>query len=140
MIEYQISTSFFEWNENHITTWLKSVIKSENFVEGEIGYVFCNDSYLHDINLQFLNHDTLTDIITFPMTQEISNIISGTIYISIDRVKENAQHYRVSFLHELSRVMVHGILHLMGYDDHTDDDVKLMRQKEDYYLSLQPLK
>jgi len=116
--------------------WLKTVISSEGKKAGDIQYIFCNDNYLHKINKAYLNHDTLTDIITFATTNN-ENIISGEIYISIDRVIENANIQSVLFIDELSRVIVHGVLHLIGYDDHSISDKKLMREKEDYYLHLQ---
>ncbi len=89
------------------------------------------------INMKYLKHDTLTDIITFPLSSN-SNIISGEIYISIDRVKENSLMFKTAFEKELSRVVVHGVLHLLGYDDHSEEDILEMRKKEDYYLSLLP--
>ena len=140
MIEYQNIKTDLSVNEKLYSKWLKAVLKAEGYLEGQIGYLFCNDEYLLQINQQFLNHDTLTDIVTFPLTDSKTKIVSGEIYISIERVRENANKFQVSFEKELSRVLVHGILHLMGYDDHTDDDILQMRQKEDYYLSLQPEK
>jgi rRNA maturation RNase YbeY len=101
---------------------------------GEINYVFCSDLYLHKINLEHLNHDTYTDIITFNYCEE--DIISGDIFISIDRVKENSITYHTNFQKELNRVMIHGILHLVGFDDKSESDKELMRSKEDFYLSL----
>ncbi len=123
----------------NLRKWLKSVISNENFVTGEIYFIFCDDSYLHQINKKYLGHDTLTDIITFSNSDN-KQIISGEIYISVDRVEENRKIQNVSFLNELSRVMVHGILHLTGYDDQTTEQKKVMRKKEDYYLSLLPQK
>lgn len=121
----------------YLSSWIKDVISSEGFKPGDITYIFCNDSYLYDINMKYLKHDFYTDIITFPLSFN-SEIISGEIYISIDRVKENAIKYTKGFKEELSRVVVHGVLHLMGYDDHSEEDILEMRMKEDYYLSLLP--
>ncbi len=116
--------------------WLKTVISSEGKKAGDIQYIFCDDNHLHKINKAYLNHDTLTDIITFATTDN-ENIISGEIYISLDRVIENANIQSVLFNDELNRVIVHGVLHLIGYDDHSISDKKIMREKEDYYLHLQ---
>ncbi len=117
--------------------WITNVINNEGFKVGDINYIFCDDSYLYDMNMKYLKHDTLTDIITFPLSSN-SNIISGEIYISIDRVKENSLMFKTAFEKELSRVVVHGVLHLLGYDDHSEEDILEMRKKEDYYLSLLP--
>lgn len=117
--------------------WLSSVILHEAKITGDINYIFCNDEYLARINLKFLRHDTLTDIITFPNSGSDA-IVSGDIYISLDRVKENAENLNLSFEVELDRVLVHGILHLIGYNDLSPDEKLQMRAKEDYYLHLQP--
>ena len=117
-----------------ITTWIKGCITNETKVAGAINFIFCNDSYLHKINLEYLNHDTLTDIITFDNSD--GSIIEGDIYISVDRVRENSMKYNVDFEDELQRVMIHGILHLIGYSDKTSALKKQMRKKEDAYLSL----
>ena len=114
--------------------WLKKVIATENKKLGEIVFVFCTDSYLLEKNIQFLKHDTLTDVITFDYCE--GDQISGDILISIDRVQENSEIFEVAFLGELDRVMVHGLLHLLGYKDKTKQDAKLMRSKEDFYLSI----
>ncbi|MFK5854609.1 MAG: rRNA maturation RNase YbeY [Bacteroidota bacterium] len=118
------------------SNWLKEVIVCEDKKLGDIQFIFCDDDYLHSINTTYLNHDTLTDIITFS-TSENEKIISGEIYISVNRVRDNSSIHSTSFDNELSRVMVHGILHLIGYDDHNPSDKKIMRSKEDYYLLLQ---
>ena len=140
MIEYQIIKSDFALDKIFHSRWIKSVLEAEGFTEGQIGYIFCDDDFLLTINQKFLNHDTFTDIVTFPLSDDNSDIISGEIYISVDRVIENASKFDVSFERELDRVIVHGVLHLMGYDDHSEGDKALMSQKEDYYLSLQPEK
>ncbi len=118
----------------HNLYWIKKIISSEKKILGKIVFVFCNDAYLLTKNIQFLNHNTLTDIITFDYCNERK--ISGDILISIERVKENSKIYNVTFLNELDRVMVHGLLHLLGYNDKTIDEKKTMRSKEDFYLSI----
>ncbi|MFZ4412103.1 MAG: rRNA maturation RNase YbeY [Bacteroidales bacterium] len=117
--------------------WITEVIALENKQKGEINYIFCTDSYLSQINLEYLKHDTLTDIITFDYTKDHNGLISGDIFISIDRVKENAKLLQLPFSEELHRVMIHGILHLIGYKDKTKALKAIMRQKEDISLSLQ---
>jgi len=124
--------------ENPISTavksWISKVISNEKRKEGDINYIFCDDNYLLEKNIKYLKHTSLTDIISFDYT--IGKIISGDIFISIERVKENSNIFKTRFLDELHRVMVHGILHYCGYNDKTDQEKKLMRAKEDYYLSL----
>lgn len=117
------------------TSWIDKVAKAENRVVGSLNYIFCSDTFLLSMNVQYLGHDTLTDTITFE-TGGSSEAIEGEVYISIERVKENAKEYKVSFTEELHRVMVHGLLHLFGYRDKTDRDKKIMRKKESTYLSL----
>lgn len=114
--------------------WLKHVIETEEFVLNQLNYVFCSDEYLLNINRQYLNHDFYTDIITFD-NSEGEGEVEGDIFISIDRVKENAQELHKSFEEELRRVLVHGILHLVGYDDIEDEQELQMRNKEDFYIS-----
>lgn len=114
--------------------WLEKVISNEGKSLGEIIYVFCNDEYLLEKNISFLNHDTLTDVITFDYSE--NNIISGDILISTERVSENAKKFNTDFFTELHRVMVHGLLHLLGYKDKKNSDSKLMQKKENYYLSI----
>tara|TARA_B100001971_G_C18183906_1_gene534414 strand:- start:348 stop:767 length:420 start_codon:yes stop_codon:yes gene_type:complete len=133
---YLLSYNIDNLNEPYYTNWLKTVISSEGKKTGNIQYVFCDDSYLHELNKSFLNHDSFTDIITFSTTQN-DDIISGEIYISLDRIDENTKIHSVSLDHELSRVIVHGVLHLIGYNDISSSEKKLMRSKEDYYLHLQ---
>lgn len=117
-----------------IKNWISKAILNENLKEGDINYIFCDDNYLSEINIKYLNHTTLTDIISFDYT--IGKIISGDIFISIERVEENAILYNATFNDELHRVMIHGILHYCGYKDKTIDEKIRMRSKEDYYLSL----
>tara|TARA_B100000902_G_C26593734_1_gene567113 strand:+ start:41 stop:445 length:405 start_codon:yes stop_codon:yes gene_type:complete len=114
--------------------WLEKVVDNEKKTLGEIVFVICNDNYLLEKNIKFLNHSTFTDVITFDYGQ--GDNISGDILISIDRIKENADIFNVSFLNELNRVMVHGLLHLLGYKDKTKADSKIMRNKENFYLSI----
>lgn len=127
-IDYEIS------EETIYTNWISSVLISENKSEGEINYIFCDDEYLVEINQQYLNHDTLTDIISFDYS--LGNEIHGDIYISIERVRENADEFKVSFEEELKRVMIHGILHYCGYKDKSESDEFLMRSKEDEKIKL----
>ena len=114
--------------------WLRFVAEAESKRMGDVNIIFCSDPYLLDVNIKYLGHDYFTDIITFDYVE--GNIISGDLFISIDSVRENAVFYGAAFPVELRRVMVHGILHLIGYDDHTPEQQKTMRAKEDYYLSL----
>lgn len=129
MISFNYETSFELQDEAKYEGWISEVIESEDKTEGEINYIFCDDEYLLQKNIEFLNHDTLTDIISFDYT--MGNLISGDIFISVERVKENAQDFNVSFEDELRRVMAHGILHYCGYKDKSEEDSTLMRQKED---------
>jgi len=117
--------------------WINSIVSNENKVLGNLNFIFCSDKYLHDLNIKYLNHDTLTDIITFN-SSEIPDEISGDIFISIERVSENYKIFNNSFSSELNRVIVHGVLHLIGYQDKTTKEARIIRQKEDYYLSLLP--
>jgi rRNA maturation RNase YbeY len=114
--------------------WIKEVIHIEKLQEGEINYIYCSDDFLHKMNLDYLQHDTFTDILTFDQAE--GNEISGDIYISVERVKENARTHNSTFTDELHRVMIHGILHLAGYGDKTPKERQIMREKEDVSLSL----
>ena len=134
MINFNYETDFTLENEEAIAAWLTNVITSENKKEGEINYIFCDDEYLHKINLEYLNHDTLTDIISFDYT--MGNEISGDIFVSIERVKDNAKDFNVVFEEELKRVLVHGVLHYCGYKDKGEADELLMRNKEDEKIAL----
>jgi probable rRNA maturation factor len=115
--------------------WIQAAIKNERHSLNELNFIFCTDDYLLTLNKQYLNHRTLTDIITFD-TGEGSDSISGDVFISVERVKENALKLNTSFHEELHRVLIHGVLHLLGYSDKTPPKQKLMRKKEDAYLSL----
>jgi rRNA maturation RNase YbeY len=131
VFEYLKTEDITEINQNK--KWLNQVISNESKREGDITYIFCDDDYLLEKNIRFLNHNTLTDVITFDYCE--GNSVSGDIFISIERVKENSEIFKVDFLTELNRVMVHGLLHLLGYKDKTEKESNLMRKKENYYLS-----
>ncbi len=134
MISFNYEIDFEIPEETIYTEWISSVILSENKSEGEINYIFCDDDYLVEINQQYLNHDTLTDIISFDYS--LGNEIHGDIYISVERVRENAEEFKVSFEEELKRVMIHGVLHYCGYKDKSESDESLMRSKEDEKIKL----
>jgi probable rRNA maturation factor len=125
-------------NKSKIIKWLERTAKTENAVITELNYIFCSDHYLHKINVDFLRHDTFTDIITFdfcpPKASGDPKNIVGEIYISIKRVEENARQFNCSFENELHRVIIHGLLHLCGYKDKTKSEASLMRKKEDFYI------
>ena len=120
--------------KNKIKLWIKTIIDKENYTLDTINYMFCNDDELLEINIKHLNHKTLTDIITFDYTEEKK--ISSDIFISIDRVLENAKKFEVAFEEELHRVMIHGVLHLCGYKDKSKSEAELMRKKENWALTL----
>jgi probable rRNA maturation factor len=134
MISFNYELDFELPNEQLYVDWISTVILSENKSEGEINYIFCDDEYLLEINQQYLNHDTLTDIISFDYS--MGNEIHGDVYISIERVKENAVDFNVSFEEELKRVLVHGVLHYCGYKDKSQADELLMRSKEDEKIKM----
>jgi probable rRNA maturation factor len=132
-IQFHVELEAFELDQaENIKLWLSGIGKSENKVLGNINYIFCSDEYLLQLNKQFLGHDYYTDILSFPQK---SDPIEGDIFISIDRVRENAESFETSFQLELYRVISHGLLHFMGYEDHEEEDKILMRSKEDLYLS-----
>lgn len=134
MIEYNYETKFELKEESILTEWISKIITNKNFSVGEINYIFCDDNYLHKLNIEFLNHDTLTDIISFDNT--VGKLISGDIFISVDRIKENALDFGVSFDEELHRVMIHGILHYLGLKDKSKEEKSIMREAENNALSL----
>jgi rRNA maturation RNase YbeY len=134
MIDFNYELDFELEHEEDYKTWLSSIIFSHQKSLGDISFIFCNDEYLHQINLEYLKHDTLTDIISFDYSD--GSIISGDIFISIERVKENATTYNVSFKTELLRVLSHGILHFLGFKDKTKEDVLQMRSKEEESIAL----
>lgn len=138
MIQYNSeNTDFVFKGKARNNAWLRLVAESEIRRVGDINIIFCSDSYLLDINQKFLGHDYFTDIITFDYCE--GDKLSGDLFISIDTVRANAEEYGEGFERELNRVMVHGVLHLIGYDDHTKAEQKTMREKENYYLSLKEL-
>ncbi len=120
--------------KKRIKQWLIATAHSEHFQIETLNYIFCSDDYLFNLNQQYLNHDTFTDIITFQHDSE-KGFLGGDIYISIERVLHNSKEYQATFTRELYRVMIHGLLHLCGYKDKTNAAKKLMRSKEDYYLA-----
>lgn len=134
MISFNYENEFELPNEDQIATWISKVILSENKKEGEINYIFCDDDYLLNLNEQYLDHDTLTDIISFDYS--VGNEIHGDIFISTERVLENASDFNVSFQEELQRVLVHGVLHYCGYKDKSEADEQLMRNKEDEKIKM----
>ena len=135
MVSYFFENTDFKLKgKTRIKQWLKLVAESEIFTLGNVSVIFCSDNYILDINQRYLQHDYFTDIITFDYTEGTK--ISGDLFISVDSVRENSIEYGTEFENELHRVIVHGILHLIGYDDHSEEDIKVMRAKEDYYLSL----
>ena len=135
MVSFFTEDIAFPFKEKRLTSrWLKFVASSETKKLGDVAVIFCSDNYILDVNLKYLQHDYYTDIITFDYCE--GDTLSGDLFISIDSVRENASFYGTEFADELNRVMVHGLLHLIGYDDHTEEDIAVMRSKENYYLSL----
>lgn len=134
MIEFYSETDFKIENSKALSHWISEIILQENYQLGDLTYVFCDDAYLHKLNVQFLNHDTLTDIISFD--NSLGKQIHGEIYISIERVKENASTYRVAFLEELHRVIIHGVLHFCGYKDKGKQEQDTMTRMENKALAL----
>jgi len=138
MVSYYTEDTRFSFKEKRLTSrWLKFVAESEAKRLGAISIIFCSDNYILDVNIKYLQHDYYTDIITFDYCE--GNRLSGDLFISVDSVRENAAFYGTEFPDELNRVIVHGLLHLIGYDDHNEEDIAVMRAKENYYLSQRPL-
>ena len=138
MISYFFEdTSFIYKGRARNNRWLKLVAESEIRRLGDVNIIFCSDPYILDINLRYLQHDYFTDIITFDYCE--GEKVSGDLFISVDTVRENALTYGAGFEEELHRVIVHGLLHLIGYDDHSEAERKQMLSKENYYLSLREL-
>ncbi|MCT4575238.1 MAG: rRNA maturation RNase YbeY [Alphaproteobacteria bacterium] len=133
MINFNFETEFSLESEDVISSWISEVIINEGCKEGELNYIFCDDEYLHKLNVQFLEHDTLTDIISFDYS--VGKELHGDVFISVDRVKDNAEDLDVNFNDELHRVMIHGVLHYCGYKDKDEEEIKVMRAKEDFYLN-----
>lgn len=129
-------TDFVLHQADKITSWIAHTIQEEGYQLESISYIFCSDEYLHKVNVEYLDHDYYTDIITFDNSDQVEDIVEADIFISIDRVEDNAQEQETQFLHELRRVIIHGVLHLVGYNDKGEDEKQLMREKENAYLSL----
>lgn len=132
MISINYETDFTLENKKFLSNFIKKFIESKGYKLGEINYIFCDDAYLLRLNIEFLNHDTFTDIISFDNT--VGSLISGDIFISVERVSENATDFKVSFLDELYRVMIHGVLHFMGYKDKSLSEKEKMRNLENEFL------
>lgn len=134
MVRYFFEDTSFVFKGRKLNNlWLKTVAESEICRIGDVNIIFCSDNYILDVNQKYLQHDYFTDVITFDYCQD--NILSGDIFVSVDTVRENALTYGAdSFEQELQRVMVHGLLHLIGYDDQTPEQQNVMRSKENYYL------
>jgi rRNA maturation RNase YbeY len=134
MISFNYETNFALENESNYEDWITRIIYSEGFEVGEINYIFCDDEYLHKINMEYLNHDTLTDIISFDYS--VGNLLQGDIFISVERVADNAKDFNVTFDDELKRVLSHGVLHYCGYKDKSPKDEALMREKEEEKMKM----
>ncbi len=135
MISYFVQDTNFKFVKRRLNNaWLKLVAESEVRKLGNINIIFCSDNYILDVNMKYLQHDYFTDIITFDYCE--NNVLSGDLFISVDSVRENSVFFKTEFSDELNRVIVHGLLHLIGYDDHTPEEQKVMREKENYYLEL----
>ncbi|GAB3712931.1 rRNA maturation RNase YbeY [Flavobacterium koreense] len=134
MISFNYELEFQLENEEQYSSWISNVISSENKKEGDINYIFCDDEYILEINKQYLNHDYYTDIISFDYS--VGNELHGDIFVSIERVRENAIEFEVTFNEELKRVLAHGVLHYCGYKDKTEEEELLMRSKEDEKIKM----
>jgi len=134
MIYFNYETDFQLDNEVIYEQWISAIVRSEGKEEGEINYIFCDDEYLLKLNVDYLDHDALTDIISFDYSE--GNFLQGDIFISVERVKENATEFNVSFEEELKRVLAHGILHYCGYKDKSPEDEVVMRQKEEEKINM----
>jgi probable rRNA maturation factor len=134
MIDFNYETAFKLDNEKLYADWISNVVVSENKQEGELNFIFCDDEYLLEINQKHLNHDYYTDVISFDYS--VGNELHGDIFISIDRVQENATDFKVSFEEELKRVIIHGVLHFCGYKDKTETDEQEMRNKENEKIKM----
>ncbi len=125
-------TKFQLKERTRLKNWIEQSIQEEGFILGDINYIYTSDDYLLKINKEYLSHDYYTDIVTFNYCEEPA--INGDIFVSVDTIKNNSARFDVSFVEELHRVMIHGVLHLIGYDDQNDEEKATMRQKENYYL------
>ncbi|APZ45693.1 rRNA maturation RNase YbeY [Polaribacter reichenbachii] len=134
MITFNYETDFKLKDEKSLENWINKIVIDKGFELGEINYIFCDDVYLHKLNVEFLEHDTLTDVISFD--NSLGKLINGDIYISVERVEDNANDFKVSFDDELHRVMIHGVLHYMGFKDKSEEEKEEMRSEENKALSL----
>ena len=134
MISFNYETDFELGNEEAFENWISRVISSEEKKEGEINFIFCDDEYLHKLNVEYLEHDTLTDVISFDYS--VGNELHGDVYISTERVADNAMDFNVTFEEEIKRVIIHGILHYCGYKDKSETDEALMRSKEEEKIKM----
>lgn len=134
IINFYSENDFELQHSSQFEVWIKEVIASEGKKAGEISFIFCNDEYLLEINQQYLGHDTYTDIISFD--NSVGNILNGDIFISTERVAENASEYGVTFEEEIIRVIVHGVLHFCGYKDKSKEEAQLMRTKEEEKMKM----
>lgn len=134
MIGFNYETEFELTQPKKTERWLQNCITKYGFKEGELNYIFCDDDYLLKLNVEYLNHDTLTDIISFDYS--VGKQVSGDIFVSIERVRENANKFRQTVDNELNRVIIHGVLHFMGFDDKSEEEKKIMRQEENKCLAL----
>ncbi len=132
---FREDTNFLPNNITTLQKWIAQLVETEGYALEELNYIFCSDTHLHKINMEFLKHDTYTDVITFDQSEE-PNLIEGDVFISIDRLRENALSFKVPLEEEMQRVMVHGVLHLMGYKDKTEEEVAQMRAKEKECLEI----
>jgi rRNA maturation RNase YbeY len=134
MITFNYETTFQLQEEGRLENWIKKIIYKHECELGEINYIFCNDAYLHKLNVDFLQHDTLTDIISFD--NSLGKLINGDVFISVERVAENAKDFGVSFDEELQRVIIHGVLHYIGFKDKTEEEQQEMTFQENNAISL----
>ena len=134
MISFNYETDFELGNEEAFSSWISKVITSENKKEGEINFIFCDDDYLHKLNVEYLDHDTLTDVISFDYS--VGNELHGDVFISTERVSDNAKDFNIAFEEEIKRVIIHGILHYCGYKDKSDTEEALMRSKEEEKINM----
>ena len=134
MISFNYETDFELDNEDAFSSWISKVITSENKKEGEINFIFCDDDYLHKLNVEYLDHDTLTDVISFDYS--VGNELHGDVFISTERVSDNAKDFNIAFEEEIKRVIIHGILHYCGYKDKSQDEEALMRSKEEEKIDM----
>lgn len=134
MISFNYETDFELGNEAAFESWISRVILSEEKKEGEINFIFCDDDYLHKLNVEYLEHDTLTDVISFDYS--VGNELHGDVYISTERVADNAMDFNVTLEEEIKRVIIHGILHYCGYKDKSDTEEALMRSKEEEKINM----